>query len=61
MSFVLFLQVFVIGFASVQIIVGHRGPCAKQTKHYIRDFFFVGGLVDSAGVATESADVSVQR
>ena len=33
-------QVFAIGFTSVQVIVGHRSSCAKQTKHYVRDFFF---------------------
>ena len=34
-SCVLLLQVFIIGFASIQVIIGHRSSCTKQTKHYV--------------------------
>ena len=44
---VFLLQVLVIGFASVQVVVGYGFACAKQVKYYIRNGLFGDCLVPS--------------
>ena len=53
-SFVFFLQIIVIGFASIKILVGHTFSSTQQTEHYIRNC-----LLSSFLTATNKANKEV--